>query len=77
MPKSILSLLLVLAVSGCMKKSLEEQTKKSDGFIVGKTTTEVGKFDPNADNKVSDSKVKIDNPVTGGCRPMVPWSNRS
>jgi len=64
MPRTLFSLVLALSLCGCMK-SLEDQTKKSEGSIIGKTTQDVGKFDPNADNKVSDSKVTIDNPVTG------------
>ena len=70
MPRSLTCLLVflplaIVPITGCMQ-SLEEQTKKSDKFIVGKKTQDIGQFDPNADNKVSDSKVKVTNPVTGG-----------
>ena len=57
--------LAILPVCGCMQ-SLEEQTKKSDKSIIGKKTQDIGNFDPKADNKVSDSKVEITNPITGG-----------
>lgn len=56
--------LVVLPLSGCMQ-SLEEQTKKSEKSIIGKKTQDIGNFDPKADNKVSDSKVEVTNPVTG------------
>lgn len=71
MPKPIIFLTLVLALCGCMK-SLEDQTKKSENSIIGKTTQEVGKFDPNANNTVSDSKVKITDPVLGGLQAYGP-----
>jgi hypothetical protein len=55
---------LLLALGGCMP-SLEEQTKKSPNSIIGKTTQDIGKFDPNAGREVSDSKVNVTNPITG------------
>lgn len=64
MSKAMFCLTGALLLTGCMK-TLEDQTKPSDGFIVGKTTQDVGKFDPNANNKVSNSTVEITNPVTG------------
>src|SRR4051794_21617627 len=79
MPRSVISLTLVLALCGC-SKSLEDQVKKSDGSIIGKTTTDVGEFDPNAGKKVSDSKVKITDPVTGSLQaygPMLEQINKS
>ena len=45
-------------------QSLEEQTKKSDNSIIGKSTQDVGKFDPNANNKVSDSSINATDPIT-------------
>jgi len=60
-----LSLLGMLVLfTGCME-SLEEQTKKSPNSIIGKKTQDIGKFDPNAQQEVSDSKVEVTNPVTG------------
>ena len=35
----------------------ESTTKKDDTGIFGKTTQQVGEFDPNANNKVSDSTI--------------------
>ena len=62
---SILMLCAVgLGLCGC-SKTIEEQTKKSPNSIMGKKTQDVGKFDPNAKQEVSDSKVRADNPVTG------------
>jgi hypothetical protein len=42
--------------AGCMD-SLEKQTAKSKDGIVGKKTQDIGKFDPNANQQVSDSKI--------------------
>ena len=64
MPRSMISLAVILTICGCTK-SLEDQTKKSENSIIGKTTQDIGKFDPAADNKISDSKVRITDPVTG------------
>jgi hypothetical protein len=61
--KSLIMLAIVLSLSGCLQ-SLEDQTKKSDSSIVGKTTQDVGKFDPTASNTVSDSKIKATDPIT-------------
>ena len=55
---------LLMAISGCGMKPLEEQTKKSDSSIVGKTTQAVGVYDPNSDAKVSDSKIRATDPIT-------------
>ena len=64
MPRTVISLSIALFLCGCMQ-SLEDQTKKSENSIIGKKTQDVGKFDPKADNKVSDSKVHISDPITG------------
>lgn len=45
-------------------QSLEEQTKKSPNSIIGKTTQDVGQFDPNAGAKVSDGKIQATDPIT-------------
>lgn len=47
---------------GC---NLEDQVKKSPNNIVGKKTQEIGEFKPAENAPVSDSKVRIDNPITG------------
>ena len=64
--------LLSLAVSGsltvglftgCME-SLGKQVKKDPNSIIGKKTDDIEEFDPNAAKQVvSDSKVKVDDPV--------------
>lgn len=71
MPRTVISLLLAASLCGCMK-SLEDQTKKSENSIIGKKTQDVGQFDPQADNKVSNSKVEITNPVTGALQAYGP-----
>lgn len=57
---------------GCGK--LEEQTKPT-GSIIGKKTQDIGKFDPNAKGQtVSDSQVRVSDPVLGAMEaygPMV------
>lgn len=56
--------LLVAGLCGCMD-SLEKQVQKSPDSIIGKTTQDVGEFKPEAGLPVSDSKVRVTNPVTG------------
>lgn len=58
------TIILVLTVAGCGMKSIDEQTKKSPNSIIGKTTQNVGAFDPNAGAKVSDSKIHATDPIT-------------
>lgn len=55
---------LILVTAGCGMKPLEEQTKKSDKSIIGKTTTAVGVYDPNSEARVSDSRIQATDPVT-------------
>lgn len=47
----------LLLLCGCMQE-LEKQTEKT-GSIIGKKTQDVGKFDPNAKQKVIDENRKI------------------
>ena len=63
MPRSLVSLALALTLCGCME-SLENQTKKSPNSIIGKKTTDIGKFDPNAGNTVSDATIHATDPIT-------------
>jgi hypothetical protein len=69
--KRIVTVLLLcsLFLTGCMNSSPPKQpkkkNKKSPNSIIGKTTQEIEKFDPNANIEISDSKVKITNPITG------------
>lgn len=53
---------IAVFLCGCMD-SLANQTKKSPNSIIGKKTDKIEKFDPNAKQKVSDSKVHADDPV--------------
>lgn len=49
-----------LLALGCMESLSEQATKKDPGNIIGKKTQKIGKFDPNANREVSDSKVHVD-----------------
>ncbi|MFO1021549.1 MAG: hypothetical protein U0903_12755 [Planctomycetales bacterium] len=68
-PRLILPLLICALLTGCMQE-LEKQTEKT-GSIIGKKTQDVGKFDPNAKQKVVDENRKVIDekdvtaPVTG------------
>lgn len=55
--------LVLLCLFGCME-SLEKQTQKSPNSILGKTTQNVGEFKPEAGAAVSDSKVRVSDPIT-------------
>jgi hypothetical protein len=59
-------LIVILAATGCDSgtKPLEDQTKKSPNSIIGKTTQDVGQFDPAAGAKVSDHKINATDPIT-------------
>ncbi len=58
-----LVLLPFLFLCGCMD-SLDKQTRKSPNSIVGKTTQDIGQYDPNAGQKVSDSTIHATDPIT-------------
>ncbi|MFO0944910.1 MAG: hypothetical protein U1D30_03020 [Planctomycetota bacterium] len=60
----------LIALPGCMQ-AVEDQTKPT-GSIIGKKTDDIGEFDPNANKKVSDSQVKIDDPVLGSLQAYGP-----
>lgn len=57
---------LVALVSGC------GDTKKKDKGIIGKKTQDIGVFDPNAKQEISDSKVKADDPLLYGAQAYGP-----
>ncbi len=69
--KRIVTVLLLcsLFLTGCLgsspPKQAKKKNKKSPNSIIGKTTQEIEKFDPNANIEISDLKVKISNPITG------------
>lgn len=50
--------LVLTCLLGC------EEPKKSPNSIIGKTTQNVGEHQPDAGAKVSDSKVRVSDPVT-------------
>lgn len=54
--------LTIALVAGCVN-SLENQAKKDPNSIIGRKTDKIEKFDPNAKQEVSDSKVRADDPV--------------
>jgi hypothetical protein len=62
-------------VAGCME-SLEKQTAKSKDGIVGKKTQDIGKFDPNARQQVSDSKINASMPGTAAVGAYGPTMER-
>ena len=53
---------VVLLCSGCVPQKAEEKPKPKP--IVGETTQDIGEFDPNAGQEVSDGKVEL-NMITG------------
>lgn len=57
--KKLIAAILILAATGC-----EDQTKKSPNSIIGKTTQNVGEYDPKAGVKVSDSTINATDPIT-------------
>lgn len=71
------SLAVVALFAGCLG-SLEDQGKKT-GSVIGKKTKEIGEFDPKANQKVSDSKVRVKDPyfyALEAYRPMVEQLNK-
>lgn len=58
-----LSCLCCLFVSGC--GDIFGLNEKPDKGIIGKTTQDVGKADDKDRKNASDSKVRVDNPITG------------
>ena len=79
MPRILTCLTLVLFpipfLCGCWD-SLDKQTQKSPNSIIGKTTTDIGQFDPNAGQKVSDSKIHATDPITSGTSAYGPMLER-
>ena len=66
----------LLLIGGCMQtvpppakkappKQVKQPVKKKPKSIMGQTTQDIGKYDPAAGLEVSDSKVRVTNPVTG------------
>jgi hypothetical protein len=51
--------LTIVLAAGC-GDWLANQTKKDPNSVIGKTTNKVEKFDPNAKQEVSDSKVRVE-----------------
>ena len=75
MPKSALKIVMILALCGCTQK-LEDQVKKSPNSIIGKTTQDIQKFDPNAGKKVSDSKIHATDPISAPLQAYSPAIER-
>lgn len=61
--RGVLLVMMTGSLAGCMQ-ALEDQVKKDPNSIIGKTTQDVGQFDPNAGAKVSDSKINATDPIT-------------
>jgi hypothetical protein len=75
MRQSLICVILVSGLCGCLE-NLEKQTQKSPNSIIGKTTTDIGQFDPNAGAKVSDSKIHATDPITSGTSAYGPMLER-
>lgn len=69
--RSVSAVVLLMACAGCWS-ALEKQVQKDPKSIIGKTTQEVGEFDPNKKQVVSDSKVKADSPILYGAQAYGP-----
>lgn len=54
---------LTFGLLGC-QQSLEEQVQKEPSRVLGKTTQDIGQFDPKAGKPISDSKIQATDPVT-------------
>lgn len=52
----------LLLLAGCTETPAEPP--KKSGSIIGKKTQEIGKFDPKAGKRVSDSKIRATDPIT-------------
>jgi hypothetical protein len=61
---AIVGALGVAFLSGCME-SLAKQVKKDPNSIIHKKTDDIKEFDPKAKQQVSDSKVRVDDPILG------------
>ncbi len=55
--------LTVGLLSGCVDSLAKQTQKKPNEGIIGKKTDDIKKFDPNAKQVVSDSKVRVDDPL--------------
>ncbi|HET6326094.1 MAG TPA: hypothetical protein VFG04_15560 [Planctomycetaceae bacterium] len=62
MISAVVGSLTVGLLTGCMD-SFAKQVKKDPNSIINKKTDDIKKFDPNAKQVVSDSKVRVDDPV--------------
>lgn len=54
---------LLSSLVGCMQ-ALEEQTRKDPNSIIGKTTQNVGEFNPNAGDRVNNATVQTTDPIS-------------
>lgn len=59
-----------MCLAGCLS-ALEDQTKAT-GSILGKKTQDIAEFKPEEKRKVSDSKVKVDDPILYGVQTYGP-----
>ena len=56
--------LAIALLAGC-SDWLADQGKKDPNSIIGRKTDKIEKFDPKAKQEVSDSKVRVDDPILG------------
>ena len=61
---AVVGSLTLALLSGCMDSLAKQTQKKPNEGIIGKKTDKIKEFDPNAAKQVvSDSKVKVDDPL--------------
>ena len=77
-----LFVLVILVSVGCdqgtpiIEPRAADAADKDGGSILGKKTQDIGEFDPNAGRKVSDSKIRATNPITGPLEALGPMMEK-
>lgn len=64
-----------LVLAGCLESSTEKKPEKTG--IIGKTTQDIGEYDPNAANQVvSDTKIRASDPITAPLSAYGPMTDK-
>ncbi|MDZ4688592.1 MAG: hypothetical protein SH850_26260 [Planctomycetaceae bacterium] len=63
MSRSALAMVGALILCGCMKP-LDQQVKKGNSKVIGKTTQDIGEFDKTAGAQVSESTIETSDPLS-------------
>jgi hypothetical protein len=77
MKKSELLIVALVAVvlSGCLESKTETKPEKTG--IIGKTTQDIGEYNPNAANQVvSDTKIRASDPITAPLSAYGPMTDK-